>query len=77
MAADVVLADADLSRRLVEIAPPKREQLALAKAGHRGNEVEGPIGRCAGAILCRRASQQGFELVMVEEVDVGTVIEPG
>lgn len=76
MAADVVLPNPDLACRPVDIAPSKREQLALAKASHCGDEIQRPVGRAEGVIVGGSASQQGFELVVVEKVDIGVVSEP-
>ena len=42
-------ADVDALAGEVDVAPPQREQLALAEAGHRGGEVQGGVQLVAGA----------------------------
>ena len=77
VAADVVSPNPDPLRAPIDIAPAQRQQLALAQAGHRCGEEYGEVGMAERFGLRIDRSQERLQLVPIQEVDVGALLDPG
>lgn len=77
MAADVVAPNPDPLRAPIDISPAQGQQLALAQAGHRRGEEYREVGVAKRFGLCVDRGEEGLQLVLIQEVDVGALLKLG
>src|SRR3954451_4047442 len=74
MAPHVALAHPKAPGSPVHVPPPKPEQFALAKPGHRRRQVENPV-RSAKWMVFGYGAQQRFDLLHFEESNVRGLLD--